>query len=101
MPEAGPYAPVLRDAIPLYRINPTPEYPRIARRRGYNGTVVLKVLVNKYGRVSHLKIFESSGYSVLDKSALRSVKNWLFEPGMKGNINVGMWVMVPIRFRLD
>ena len=90
----------IREAIPIYRKNPPPQYPRVARRRGYQGTVVLEVLVNRVGRVEKLRIFQSSGYSVLDKCAIRSVKGWLFEPGRKGDEKVEMWVKLPVRFKL-
>ncbi|MDO9566129.1 MAG: energy transducer TonB [Candidatus Desulfaltia sp.] len=89
-----------RKAIPLYRINPLPKYPRIARKRGYQGTVVLDVLVDRNGRVGDLRLFTSSGYSILDRKAIESVKVWLFEPGMKGDKKLDMWVRVPVRFQL-
>lgn len=93
-------SPSLREAVPMYRENPYPRYPRIARRRGYQGTVVLEVLVNPEGRVGDLRVLESSGHNVLDQAAMVSVKQWLFEPGMKGDEKVAMWVKIPIRFQL-
>jgi len=92
--------PVVREAVPLYRVNPPPEYPRLARKRGYQGTVVLEVLVDQNGRVGDLRLFTSSGHSILDKKAMASVKEWLFEPGMKGDKKLDMWVRVPVRFEL-
>jgi len=91
---------IIKTAIPLYKLNPRPDYPRLARKRGYQGTVVLDVLVDKNGRVSDLKLATSSNYSILDKKAMASVKKWLFEPGSRGNNKVDMWVKVPIRFEL-
>lgn len=92
---------LVRQAAPLYRLNPIPEYPMIARKRGYQGTVVLEVLVNREGKVKELTLSASSGYSVLDQAALTSVKTWLFEPGTRGGENVDMWVKVPVRFQLE
>jgi len=43
--------PVVIEAVPLYKVNPPPEYPRLARKRGYQGTVVLDVLVDQNGKV--------------------------------------------------
>jgi protein TonB len=91
---------MIREAKPLYRSNPSPKYPGIARIRGYQGNVLLDVLVNKNGKVNDLKIYKSSGYPVLDRAAVSSVKHWLFEPGMIGENKVNMWVRVPIRFEL-
>ena len=92
--------PVVIEAVPLYKVNPLPEYPRIARKRGYQGTVVLEVLVDRNGRVGDLRLFTSSGHSILDRKAMASVKGWLFEPGMKGDKKLDMWVRVPVRFQL-
>jgi protein TonB len=91
----------VREATPLYRRNPIPDYPMIARKRGYQGTVVLEVLVSREGRVKELSLSASSGYSVLDQAALASVKSWLFDPGTRGGEKVDMWVKVPVRFELE
>jgi periplasmic protein TonB len=91
---------VVHEARPIYRLNPSPKYPRIARIRGYQGNVLLDVLVNKNGKVHDLKIYKSSGHPLLDRAAASSVKHWLFEPGMIGEKKTDMWVRVPIRFEL-
>lgn len=91
---------VIHEARPIYRSNPPPTYPSIARIRGYQGDVMLDVLVNKNGTVGDLKVIKSSGYPLLDRAAKSSVKNWLFEPGMVGKEKIKMWVRVPIRFEL-
>ena len=87
-------------ARPAYLENPPPPYPAVARRRGYQGAVILEVLVSKNGAVKDIRVFKSSGYKVLDRTAVRTVKKWIFEPGKKGNKPIEMWVRVPIRFVL-
>jgi periplasmic protein TonB len=89
-----------RLAVPLYLRNPPPEYPPAARRRGYEGTVVLEVLVDRKGKVRDQRLFESSGHDLLDRAAMRSVKGWEFEPARHGEEAVEMWVKVPLTFRL-
>ncbi|MFH1293107.1 MAG: energy transducer TonB [Pseudomonadota bacterium] len=91
---------LIREAVPAYKKNPPPRYPRIARRRGYEGTVIMQVLVDRNGRVKELHIVQSSGHDVLDRAAITSVKNWQFEPGMRGDLKVDTWVKVPVRFQL-
>ena len=91
---------VIREARPIYRNNPRPQYPRLARKRGYEGTVVLEVLVDERGRVGDLRVFTSSGYTSLDRAAVASVEKWLFEPGARGDESVAMWVRIPVRFEL-
>jgi protein TonB len=90
----------VREARPAYKVNPPPPYPKRAKRRGYEGTVILEVLVDQSGKVKELRILTSSGHNVLDRAALKSVNGWLFEPGMVGDKKVDMWVRVPVRFEL-
>ena len=92
---------VLEEAQPEYSKNPPISYPKRARRKGYEGTVVLEVLVNRNGKVNDLRILASSGYAILDRSAMESVKMWSFKPAKKGNDTVDMWVQVPVRFKLE
>ncbi|MBP8980223.1 MAG: energy transducer TonB [Syntrophobacterales bacterium] len=87
-------------AVPRYHENPHPAYPRLARLRGHEGVVLLTVEVLPDGKVGRLQIKSSSGYTLLDQSALDSIKKWSFEPGRKMGVPVAMWVDVPIRFRL-
>ena len=91
---------VTRKAVPLYKSNPPPPYPRLARRRGYQGQVILSVHVNRNGHVDNLWVFESSGYRLLDQAALEAVRSWAFEPGKKGEQPAAMWVKVPVLFEL-
>jgi protein TonB len=90
----------IRTTEPSYKNNPPPEYPRKARRRGYEGTVVLKVLVSEKGTVMEVRISEPSGHPVLDRAAEESVVKWTFEPGAMGAKKTEMWVNVPVRFDL-
>ncbi len=87
-------------ATPLYRKNPPPIYPRRARKRGVTGTVLLLVSVSGIGRVQDIKIEKTSGHSILDKAAVKSVQKWLFEPGLSDGKPASMWVQVPVRFEL-
>jgi protein TonB len=103
-PKAPP-ALVIRKAKPLYRHNPPPRYPRLARKRKYQGVVILEVFVNRDGSVGDAKVIKSSGYAILDKTAMKSVKKksvkkWEFEPGRRGDDKMEMWVRVPVRFQL-
>jgi periplasmic protein TonB len=91
----------LEAAQPEYSQNPPISYPRRARRRGYEGTVLLEVLVKRNGKVADLRILASSGSSILDRSAVNSVKTWSFKPAKKGNDTIDMWVQVPVRFKLE
>ena len=90
-----------REAVPRYKENPAPRYPRLAKKRRYEGTVILSVRVTKTGRAAEISIKESSRYAILDQAAVDAVKKWRFEPGMRKNTPVDMWVIIPIHFRQE
>ncbi len=92
---------VIQEASPLYQLNPPPRYPGLAKRRGYEGLVVLEVDVDEYGRPATVTLFAGSGHSLLDKAALRAVRKWHFQSGSINGIPQKMTVKVPVRFRLD
>jgi protein TonB len=88
-------------ARPRYDRNPKPPYPRIARRKGYQGVVVLKVEILPSGRVGEIRVKESSSHPMLDRSALKTVRQWRFIPAKRGGDPIRMWAEIPIRFELE
>jgi protein TonB len=88
-------------AIPIYKSNISPLYPLLARKRGYQGTVLLDVLVSKDGKAASIQLARSSGYEILDSAAIKGVRDWLFHPAKRGDELVEMWVKIPIRFKLN
>jgi protein TonB len=88
-------------AIPRYRDNAPPLYPPSARRRGYQGRVVLIVEVMADGRPGEVRIGNSSGYPMLDNAAQKAARRWRFEPGRKNGKPVRMLAEVPVRFVLN
>ncbi|RLB91090.1 MAG: hypothetical protein DRH50_11465 [Deltaproteobacteria bacterium] len=87
-------------AAPKYKENPLPHYPWVARRRGYEGRTLLRVEVLENGKVRRVEVEQSSGFEVLDRAALKSVKGWSFVPGTKNGKKIKQWVTVPVRFTL-
>lgn len=100
-----PPSPVQLDAEPDYRAdylnNPRPPYPLVARRMGYQGKVILNVEVLAEGRAGDVKLQTSSGYDILDKAALQTVKTWKFSPATRFGQPVTQWFLVPIKFSLE
>jgi protein TonB len=93
--------PATIQANPLYRQNPKPTYPPLARRRGWEGTVILLVTVNVLGESEKVRVLKSSGHKILDKSALKTVKKWIFTPGQLGVQPISMEVQVPVHFSIQ
>lgn len=85
-------------ALPLYRENPSPGYPAMAREQGYEGVVLVKAEVLTNGRVGQTVVRKSSGYAILDQAAVSAVKTWKFEPAKKSGIPYKTWAELPIKF---
>jgi protein TonB len=49
-------------------------YPAVARRLGWQGRVMVSFVVCLDGRIVDLQIVESSGYKVLDNSAITTIE---------------------------
>ena len=98
-PEVPPYTEAHLDAA--YDRNPKPDYPGIARIRGWEGKVILRVQISEEGKVESVEIEKSSRHDLLDESALEAVKQWLFVPAMQGNQPIASSVLVPIIFTLQ
>jgi periplasmic protein TonB len=84
-----------------YLNNPKPEYPRLAKRMGEQGRVMLRAHVTPEGMADEVRVHSSSGSSLLDESALQAVRKWKFVPARRGTAAIADWVNVPIDFKLD
>lgn len=98
-PAAVKTTPPISDAA--YLKNPQPRYPMSARRRGEQGTVLLKVLVTSEGSAGTVNVQTSSGSTALDDAALEAVRKWRFVPAKRGAQPVEAWHLVPIVFKLE
>ncbi|MGB7768336.1 MAG: TonB family protein [Verrucomicrobiia bacterium] len=91
VPEALAQAPPAVRLKPLaIRINstgaggqrPEPPYPQIALEEAEQGSVTLSITANASGAVTDVQVKESSGYPLLDHSALDFIKRrWILPPG--------------------
>ncbi|NMG74859.1 energy transducer TonB [Aromatoleum diolicum] len=86
---------------PAYLQNPAPAYPKVSRRRGEEGKVMLRVRVLGDGRADTVEIAESSGHPRLDEAARETVRGWRFVPARTGDTSIDSWLRVPIVFRLE
>lgn len=98
---AGPAGPSQAAQIAYDEASPPP-YPSLAKRRGWEGTVLLRVRVDTNGRPREVLIERSSGHVLLDRSASEHVlARWLFQPALRDGQPVGAWARVPINFTLQ
>lgn len=86
---------------PQVKIEPRPEYPALARKRGQEGTVLVRCRVSTQGIVSGVELERSSGFRLLDEAALKAVSQWTFLPAMEAGKPVESAIVVPVQFRLE
>ena len=84
-----------------YLNNPPPAYPRLSRRLGEQGKVVVRVLIGADGKAEQAQVLTSSGYDRLDQTALTTVLGWRYVPGKRNGVAEAMWFNVPIQFVLE
>lgn len=95
-----PQASLPRATGARYGQNPTPPYPSEARRRGWEGTVLLLVEILENGRPERITIRQSSGHPILDEAAQGAVGRWMFIPAQREGKPVKSVAEVPIVFSL-
>lgn len=77
------------------------QYPEIAKTNGQEGTVIVKVIIDKAGKHGNPKIAEAR-YPILANEALRIVKqmpDWT--PAEKNRKKVAVEYTIPIEFKLE
>jgi protein TonB len=76
------------------------DYPEMARLAGMQGLVLVKVLVDRDGRVSQVVLLKGV-HPLLDRPALVAARQLVFTPGTQRDMPVPCWVAVPFRFALQ
>jgi len=72
-------------------------YPLRARRKGWEGDVLLGVDLDESGVIAEVRLLASSGYGVLDRAAIASMRAvGALEQSLAGRLTVE----VPVRYRL-
>ncbi|MGI2039647.1 TonB family protein [Shewanella frigidimarina] len=77
-----------------------PNYPKKARKRGFEGTATVEVMFNQIGEQLSLTLVDSSGYSLLDAAAINAVEQWHFA-APSPQTALAYTVRVPVKFALN
>lgn len=76
-------------------------YPRLAQQRGWQGMVMLSITLRPNGRLERIHVARSSGYDVLDSSAIRTVQRIGqladAQPWLRGQ---SLELLLPVVYRL-
>ena len=76
-----------------------PEYPPMAERAGFQGTVFLRLLVNKSGSVD--SVIVEKGPEIFRESAIKAARATTFKPARQNDRPVACWVILPFRFIIE
>jgi len=87
------------DEMPVRLTIDPPRYPELARQAGVEGTVLVKALVGRDGKVKKA-VVESGGPEMLRIPALDCARSAIFRPALQQNQPVEVWVRIPITFSL-
>lgn len=78
-----------------------PIYPMGAKRRGVEGWVKVRFVVDTEGKVGSIDIIAADPAGVFEQSVRRCVSGWKFSPGTIEGMLVHAWVETVIRFKLE
>jgi len=87
----GGYSAILKNAV----------YPEIARDAGISGTILVVAYIDEYGNVGECRVVQGIPKTGLDEAAINAVKKTKFYPAKQRDISVGVYIVIPIEFRLD
>jgi protein TonB len=76
-------------------------YPEIAKEAGIEGQVVVQAFINENGVVEHCLILKGMPGTGLDESAISAIKKTKFKPAKQRDRNVGVWISIPVTFKLN
>jgi len=77
----------------------TPRYPELARRAGMEGTVMVRVWVDREGKPRKVEIMKSDA-EIFNQSAIEAAEQMRFSPALKDGKAVSVWVAMPFKFKL-
>jgi TonB family protein len=88
------------EQMPVMLDSPHPVYPPEAKASGIEGSVTIRMLIGKDGKVEEAFVSTHADPS-LDQAALTAAREATFRPATQKGKPVAVWVNLPIRFALD
>lgn len=70
-------------------------YPKIANRRGFEGTVYVSFFISAEGEPSEITVIKGSGHAILDEATMKVIKKAAPYPYIEDRVEV------PVTYRLD
>ena len=100
-PPSGPrvvFIPYDDPPVALSPIRPT--YPEIAQEAGIEGVVIVQAFIDKKGRVKETLILKGVPNTGLDEAAMEAIRKTRFRPAKQRERAVGVWISIPVNFKL-
>ena len=91
------YTPYEQAPEPIRRV--TPKYPDPARKTELEGTVWVRIWVDKQGKARKAVVMKSDA-EIFNQPATDAAMQWIFSPAMMKNGPVSVWVEIPFNFRI-
>ena len=91
---------ILLDRQPMIAARVPPPYPYLARRRGIQGRVIVRLLVGKDGKVTKSEVVKAEPSGVFEDAVLRTVGRWRFSPALRRGKPIPAWVETAVKFEL-
>jgi TonB family protein len=92
------FIPVEKQPVPITQV--APSYPIIAQRTNIEGTVWVKILIDKNGKAKKAIVIKSDA-EIFNEAAIQAALQWVFTPAMMNNGPVQVWAAVPFKFKLN
>ena len=100
-PPSGPKVVFIPYDDPPVAMSPIrPRYPEIAQEAGIEGVVVVQAFIDEKGRVKETLILKGVPNTGLDEAAMEAIRKTRFRPAKHSERAVGVWISIPVNFRL-
>ena len=75
-------------------------YPKKDQEAGIEGTIIIQAFVDENGDVSSTNVLKGVPNSGLDEAAISAIKLTKFKPAKQGTKDIGVWISIPVVFKL-
>ena len=100
-PPSGPKVVFIPYDDPPTALSPIrPFYPEIAQEAGIEGVVVVQAFIDQKGRVKETLILKGVPNTGLDEAAMEAIRKTRFRPAKQRERAVGVWISIPVNFKL-
>jgi len=100
-PPSGPKVVFIPYDDPPVAMTPIrPIYPEIAQEAGIEGVIVVQAFIDEKGRVKETQILKGVPNTGLDEAAMDAIRKTRFKPAKQRERSVGVWISIPVNFRL-